>query len=241
MPKVLKVNDVSDDFHIKHKIFDLPFRLLLNSKSQIGMGKTTLILNLLLNPEMGYSKYFKGEHIWIVSNNKLDNKLKMLADYNEIPEDNIMSYDEDTLMALYDELEQDFLDDKENKKFNHRLIIFDDVGYSGSLKNKQAGVISKLISNGRHLGLSQIYTSQRFSMCSSIMKSNVTAACFGNTSMAELELISESFNYLKTKKDFVNLFREYTAEPRSFLCVNFTDPNGIYQDSEFKTINTKGL
>ena len=241
MPKVLRVNDVSDDFHIKHKIFDLPFRLLLNSKSQIGMGKTTLILNLLLNPDMGYSKYFKGDNIYIISNNKLDNKLKMLAEYKEIPEDNIMSYNEDTLMDLYDELEADFIQEKADKKFNHRLIIMDDVGYSGSLKNKQSGVISKLISNGRHLGLSQIYTTQRFTMASAILKSNVTAACFGNTSMAELDLIAESFNYLKSKKDFVNLFRKYTAEPRSFLCVNFTNPDGIYQDSEFKTINTKGL
>ena len=241
MVKVLKVNDVADEFHIKHKLFDLPFRLLLNSKSQIGMGKTTLILNLLLNPEMDYGKFFKGEHIWIISNNKLDNKLQMLAEYKEITEENIMSYDEGVLLELYDQLEQDFLEDKANKEFHHRLLIFDDVGYSGSLKNKQAGVISKLISNGRHLGLSQIYSSQRFTMCSSILKSNVTAACFGNTSMAELELIAESFNYLKSKKDFINLFRKYTAEPRSFLCINFTNDNGIYQDSEFKTIDTKSL
>ena len=238
MPKVLRVNDVSDDFHIKHKLFDLPFRLLLNSKSQIGMGKTTLILNLLLNPEMGYNKFYKGKHIWIISNNKLDNKLQMLAEYKEIPEENIMSYDESTLMNLYDELEEDFLQEKENKEFNHR---FDDVGYSGSLKNKQAGVISKLISNGRHLGLSQIYTSQRFTMCSSILKSNVTGACFGNTSMAELELIAESFNYLNSKKDFINLFRKYTADPRSFLCINFTNDEGIYQNSEFKTIDINNL
>ena len=241
MPKVLKVVDVADKFHVKHKIFDLPFRLLLNSKSQIGMGKTTLILNLLLNPEMGYSKYFKGDNIYIVSNNKLDNKLKMLAEYKEIPESNIMSYDEGTLMALYDQLEEDFLQDKAEGEFHHRLIIMDDVGYSGSLKNKQSGVISKLISNGRHLGLSQIYTTQRFTMCSSTMKSNVTAACFGNTSMAELEQIAESFNYLNSKKDFIKLFRKYTDEPRSFLCVNFSSSDGIYQDKEFKTIDTKSL
>ena len=190
---------------------------------------------------MDYGKYFKGDNIYIISNNKLDNKLKMLAEYKEIPEENIMSYDEEVLMELYDELEEEFLEDKANKEFHHRLLIFDDVGYSGSLKNKQAGVISKLISNGRHLGLSQLYSCQRFTMCSSILKSNVTAACFGNTSMAELELIAESFNYLKSKKDFINLFRTYTAEPRSFLCINFTNDDGIYQDSEFKTIDTKSL
>ena len=236
MVKVLKVSDVADEFHIKHKIFDLPFRLLLNSKSQIGMGKTTLILNLLLNPDMDYGKYFKGENIYIISNNKLDNKLKMLAEYKQIPGENIMSYDEGVLMNLYDDLEEEFLEEKKDKKFNHRLLIMDDVGYSGSLKNKQSGVISKLISNGRHLGLSQIYTTQRFTMCSSTMKSNVTGACFGNTSMAELEQIAESFNYLNSKKEFITLFRKYTSEPRSFLCVNFTNDDGIYQDSEFNTI-----
>jgi hypothetical protein len=241
MPKVLKVEDVSDKFHIKHPIFDLPFRILLNSTSQIGMGKTTLILTLLLNPEMGYSKYFKGDNIYIISNNKLDNKLKMLAEYKEIPQENIMPYDEDRLLDLYDDLEEEFLEDKEDGIFHHRLLIFDDVGYSGSLKNKQSGVISKLISNGRHLGLSQIYTSQRFTMCSSIMKSNVTGACFGNTSMAEVDLISESFNYLNNKKEFINLFRKYTAKPRSFLCVNFTNEAGLYQDSEFKTIDLNNI
>ena len=71
MPKILKIIDKTDKYHVKHKLFDLPFRLLINGKSQLS-GKTTLILNLLLNPEFGYDKLFKGENIFIVTNNALN-------------------------------------------------------------------------------------------------------------------------------------------------------------------------
>ena len=62
MPKILKVNDPSDSFHQTMPVFDIPFKLLINGKSQLS-GKTTIILNLLLQPEFGYDKKFKGDNI----------------------------------------------------------------------------------------------------------------------------------------------------------------------------------
>ena len=46
----------------------------------------------------------------------------MLAEYKEIPQENIMPYDEDRLLDLYDDLEEEFLEDKEDGIFHHRLI-----------------------------------------------------------------------------------------------------------------------
>ena len=235
MPKILKVKDESDNFHKPMPTFDIPFKILINGKSQLS-GKTTIVLNILLNPQFGYHDRFKGDNIYIVSDNKLDNKLKMLAEYKEIPEENIMSYDETILDDLYDELEDQFMVEKAENDIQNRLIIFDDVGYSGNLKNKNFGIISKLVANGRHLNLSQIYTSQRFTMVSTTVKSNLTGAILFSSPMNELELIAESFNYLKSKKAFIEMFREYTSQPRSFLVVNFTNKDGLYQDTEFKTI-----
>ena len=90
MPKILKVNDISDNFHKAMPIFDIPFKILINGKSQLS-GKTTIVLNILLNPEFGYHDKFDGDDIYIISDNKLDNKLKVLADYKEIPEENIIT------------------------------------------------------------------------------------------------------------------------------------------------------
>ena len=181
---ILKVRDKNDKYYTPvDKLFDVPFRVLINGKSQLS-GKTTVILNMLLNPAFGYDKMFEGSDIYIVSNNKLDNKLAMMADKLDIPEDNRFEYDEDYLEILYDDMEESFLDEtSEGGKPQNRLIIFDDCGYSGSLKNKQSGIISKMICNGRHLCLSQIYTSQRFSQVSTTLRTNLTGAILFNTSM----------------------------------------------------------
>ena len=236
MPKILKIKDKTDNYHVKHKLFDLPFRLLINGKSQLS-GKTTLILNLLLNPEFGYSHLFSGDNIYIVSNNALDQKLKMLAEYKEIPEQNIMGYNENDLLKLYEEIEEKVEKELNDNEVQQRLIIFDDCGYTSNLK-KAFNVMTKLISNGRHLLLSQIYSLQRFSMASTTIRSNITGAILFNTSMKELELIAEDYNYLDNKRDFIKLFRENTNDDdgRGFLVVNFTNPDGLYMNRDFKTI-----
>ena len=236
--KILKVRDKTDSYYTPvPNLFDLPFKLLINGKSQLS-GKTTIILNLLLNPEFGYDKLFEGENIYIISNNKLDNKLEMMSEKLDIPPENRMIFDEDAIEILYDSLEEEFMEETINGgKPANRLIIFDDVGFSGSLKNKQHGIISRLICNGRHLNLSQIYTSQRFSQVSTTLRTNLTAAILFNTSSKELDLISEDMNYLPTHKEFVQMFRKVTKEPRSFLVVNFSNPmESLYLDTDFKPI-----
>jgi hypothetical protein len=234
---IYKVKDHTDNNHQEMPLFDLPMKVLINGKSQLS-GKTTLILNMLMNPEFGYDKKFEGENIYIVSDNKLDNKIKILMEFKDIPPENHFPYDEQVLDMLYDNLEQEFMEEMEdNGKSTNKLIIFDDVGYSGNLKNKNFGIITKLAANGRHLNLSQIYTSQRFSMVSTNLRSNLTGAILFSTSMRELELISDDMNYLDKKKDFVSMFRRETDEPRSFLVVNFSNKDGLYMNSKFKTIN----
>jgi len=234
MPKILKVKDKADNFHMKHPIFDLPMRLLINGKSQLS-GKSTVLLSLLLNPEFGYDKIFKGENIYIVSPNEVDQKLKLLQEYKQIPDENIMNYDENQLEDLYDELEEKFLEEFDEDRVEQRLIIFEDCGASGNLKNKQSGIVSKLVSQGRHLCLSQIYISQRITQLNSQIRSGITGAILFNTSMKELGILDEDFNYLSSRRAFTNLFRKY-AVGRDFLVVNFTNKDGIYMDSEFKTI-----
>ena len=69
--EIFKVKDKEGDAVFKDKkiLWDLPFRLAIVGKSQISLGKTTIILNLLLR-EKFYGKDFKGDNIFIISNNK---------------------------------------------------------------------------------------------------------------------------------------------------------------------------
>lgn len=234
---IYKVKDKSDNNHEEMPLFDLPMRLLINGKSQLS-GKTTMILNLLMNPEFGYDKKFEGENIYIISDNKLDNKIKILMEYKDVPPENHFPYDEQVLEMLYENLEEEAVEQMEDDgKIKPKLIIMDDVGYSGNLKSKNFGMITKLVANGRHLNLSQIYTSQRFSMVSTSLRSNLTGAILFNTSMKELELIAEDFNYKKTKKSFMEMFRRETEKPRSFLVINFSNKSGLYMNSKFQTIS----
>ena len=109
----------------------------------------------------------------------------------EIPPENRMIYNESALEILYESLEEEFMTETiDGGKPSNRLIIFDDCGYSGSLKNKQHGIISRLICNGRHMNLSQIYTSQRFSQCSTVLRTNLTGAILFDCRRYELSTYS---------------------------------------------------
>jgi len=117
------------------------------------------------------------------------------------------------------------------------LIIFDDCGYSGSLKNKINGIVSRMICNGRHLNLNQIYTSQKYSQCSTTLRTNITGAILFGTTSKEVDLITEDMSYMENKRDFINIFRKTTKEPRSFFVVNFSNgTDGLYMDSDFVPI-----
>ena len=236
--KILKVKDHTDSYYQSiDDLFDMPFRILINGKSQYS-GKTTAILNLMCNPEFPYTDKFQGENIYICSNNKLDNKLKIMMDRMEIPESNSFMYDEDYLEMLYESLEKEFHEEVNmGSKPSPKLIVFDDCGYSGSFKSKINGIVSRMICNGRHLNLSQIYTSQKYSQCSTTLRTNITGAILFGTTSKEVDLITEDMSYLENKRDFVKLYRETTREPRSFLVVNFSNgTDGLYMDSEFKPL-----
>lgn len=227
---ILKVIDNTDKNHVKHKIFDLPFKIAIVGKSQISLGKTSIILNLLLR-DVFYKKLFKGENIWVVTNNKLDNKLKILQIQKDIPDENFMTYDEDSLEELYDMIESEF---QEEKPKQQRMILFDDVAYSGDLKSKESGIISKIVMNGRHAGLSSIFTSQKYSLLGTNIRSQLTGAFLGNASTKEIELIEGDLNFCDCKKDFMKLYRANT-KGRDFLVINFTNDT-IYMDKNFNNI-----
>jgi len=234
---ICKIKDITDSYYTKHDLWNLPLRLLLVGKSQLS-GKSTFILNLFRDSFFG--KFFKGENIYYISDNNVDNKLRLLQDFKQIPDENIMPYDEDILTELYDTLEENFMEAvDENEKPPNVMIVFDDVGYSNSLRNKQAGIVSKLISNGRHINCSQIYSIQNYAMASTTLRNQITGAILFSMSNRSLEMVEQDLNYTDSKKTFMKMFNDVArSKPHSFLGVSFTRGAGeMYMDSDFKTVD----
>jgi len=232
--EILKVRDPSDKNHIKIPILaDLPFKLAIVGRSQVSLGKTSIILNLFLRKKF-YRDYFDGENIYIISNNSVDKKLEIMMEELEIPDSNFMEFDENKLEALYDLLEEQHM---EEKKKLQKLLIFDDVAYSNGLKGSQTGVISKLVMNGRHILVNSIFTTQKYSLLGTNIRSQLTGIFIGSTSTKELELLETDMNYLEDKKKFIKIMRENT-KGRNFVFINHTndDENGMYLNSNFEKI-----
>jgi hypothetical protein len=241
MPKhleIYKVIDKADNYYTKKDlIFDLPLRIGIIGASQRS-GKSSIIVNLVCRDEF-YNKDFKGENIYIISPSiENDLKLKKMIEVKDIPDHNLFTeYDEGVLEELYNMLAEDYKNSVESgEKPTNKLIIFDDTSHQGVLKNKQHGIISKLFCNGRHILVSTILTSQKYSDILTTCRENLNGAILFSCSNKQLDLIEQDHNFLKNKKDFNNMFRDATKEKHSFFVVNYTNGEDLYQDSNFNFI-----
>jgi len=241
MPKhleIYKVIDKADSYYTKKDlIFDLPLRIGIIGASQRS-GKSSVIVNLVCRDEF-YNKDFKGENIYIISPSiENDLKLKKMIEVKDIPDHNLFTeYDERLLEELYNMLAEDYKNSVDSgEKPTNKLIIFDDMSYSGALKNKTHGIISKLFCNGRHILVSTLLTSQKYSDLLTTCRENLNGAILFSCSNKQLDLIEQDHNFLKNKKDFNNMFRDATKEKHSFFVVNYTNGEDLYQDSNFNFI-----
>lgn len=218
-------------------IFDIPFKLLIVGKSELS-GKGTICGNLLLRDKY-YKNHFDPENIYIVSQSaNIDNKWKITIEQLDIPPSNIMtSFNEEKVEVIYQHI-KDIYDEAllNDSKPPYSLIIFDDVTYDGSLKGKNHGVINKLFMNGRHLLISTIVCSQKYTDIPFGARENTTGLILFECSDKQLDTISEEHSTLQ-KKEFKKMFRKTTGEPHSFMVINYTNPkNKRYLNMDFEPI-----
>ena len=229
---ILKVKDKTDSYYTKHPLFDLSFRLMIVGKSFLS-GKSTLILNLLLRDKF-YKNHFDGDNIYIISNNAMDNKMRILKQEKDVPADNFMEFNEGALEMLYDKIEEDALEAvSDNKIPVNSLIVFDDCAFDKS--TKFSTTLCRLMSQGRHINCSVLITAQKLTQLNTTIRSNCSGAILFSNSARELDAISDDFNYLDNKRDFIKMFRKATEKRNSFLVVNFSNDD-LYLDSQFKRI-----
>jgi len=236
--KIQRLKDKSDSNVIDKGLIDnIPFRCLLCGAS--GLGKTNFLANMILKNEW-YGSNFFGDDVFVFSPLKNDNKMNTIISQKEIPESNIFTeFDEDILKEIYDLSVREF-EERTNakKRIYNKLIILDDLSYSGVLRAKQMGQINRVFCNGRKHNISIIITSQKYTQISPVQRSNFTSAVLYNTANSQVEAIEQDVNFLKTRKSFKTLFRNEILEKRDFLYVCFSnEKKNIYLNKDFKVID----
>jgi len=236
--KVLKVRDPSDSFTIKHRLMDLPFRMLICAKS--GHGKSNLLTNILCNEEFGYTKIFKGSdiHIWSPTIRE-DQKMQIIINFYDIEDTNLHTeYDEKEISDVYDQFIEQFEESiQESKAPTQKLIILDDLSSSGAFSKNRYNIISKLFCNSRKFQVNIVLLSQMYTHVTPTIRSNASALFIFNTNLQALEAVESDNNYLENKKSFFKMFRANVKTKFDFLFINYSNEyKDLYLNSDFQPI-----
>ena len=233
--KVFKMKDKHEKHYIdKGFLPNLPMKLLAVGRSHIS-GKTNLCGSLILLDSF-FNKNFSGNDIYIISKSiKSDDKINTIIEVKNIPEENLFDCaDPDIIEALYEKIEEEFLNTKGKKK--HYLFYFDDCSCSGALKGKR-NIVQTLFQMGRHINISVIACSQVYNDIDINMRRNASAIISFNISDKDLDILCDENNYLENRKDFKKLFRNTVNAKHKFLCINYSNnQEDMYLDSNFMPV-----
>jgi hypothetical protein len=168
-----------------------------------------------------------------------DNKLELLIDFKQIPDDNVITtFDNDLLNDLYDKITEEFSESVEmGRKPANVVWIVDDMSWSGALKQGYFNIINKVFCNGRKHNISILLSSQYYTHILSSCRSNASGLILGNASEKQLKLISEENNFLENEKMFRKLFRSVFKNKFDYFIINYSnDFNQMYMDKDFNVL-----
>ena len=240
--QILKLKDKTDKFVIKkNKTFDIPFRLLIVGKT--GASKSNILANILLqdNKEF-YRKDFEGDRIFIFTGSPSDNKLKIIRKELDIPDENVFKgYDEEAVEVIYDMMVEEYneaIEEKEKPK--PFLFIFDDLGFTGSMKGQEKeSQLNMLFLNSRKYLGNVVVLLQKYSDAGTSIRENASGLVLFKSSNKQIDLIEGDHNYIRgkeNKKIFRDMMIRETEKPFSFLVINFSKPE-LYFDKNFEPID----
>lgn len=245
--KILRMKDGAAKHRIdKGPMPPLPFRMVLVGKSLLA-GKTNALGNLLLRPydatdidgQYGYMNDFHGYNIFVICSSKSIDKLwGLIIGGKMIPPQNIYTdFDEQVVESIYKRIEGLYQEaEDEGKPHDQFLIILDDMGWSGVLREKAYGVLNRIATAGRHILFSMIITAQKYTSVHTTIRENMTCGLFWSCSNKQLDLIYEDHGMI-SKKKFTKIFRDATRVKHTFMVINYNVPfEDMYQDTEFNPI-----
>ena len=128
----------------------------------------------------------------------------------------------------------------DKEKPDNVLIVIDDFSSSGAMSSKRFNKVGKIFCNGRKFLISIVVLQQSYLHTNKTIRENSTGLILFNTSQKALETIEADNNYLKSKKQFLQMFRENVKEARDFLVINYSNPfKELYLNTSFEPIETE--
>lgn len=228
--KIYKIKDSTDKFMVNHRIFNMPFRLIICGASQRS-GKTTTLCNMLIQEEM-YKNNFEGDNIFIISKTVHQEKIKLVTEFLDIPDHNLFDeYSTQLLKGIYDELKNSYNEEKEIGDVKHKLIILDDISYTGALSSANSqknSIINEVFCNSRHYAVSVIVLCQKLSQLSPTIRQNASGIILYDTTNDELDQFARDNDHTSDRKAFKKAYRDATKDDYSFFTVNYTKKHRYY-------------
>ena len=172
---------------------------------QTGVGKTNLLLNLLL-------QYMNYDHCKIYTITPEQDKYQLLHEYSELFDENMDSIFE--ISPPEDVTPVEELDDESNK-----VIIFDDI----KLDNKNMNNIKEYFSLSRNKNCNCIYLTQSYYDVPKYIRRNTKCfILFGGLDNKDIRHISDDLSKNIGRQEFGRIYREAISEPYSFMTVDKT-------------------
>ena len=206
---------------------DLPTSFILTAPT--ASGKTMIILNLVL-------RYYKDmfARIWVFSPSiKLDPQYQPLRKYLEKMSDQdkaplyFEDYDEQALSKILTEQRLIVEECRKRKQASPNVcLILDDLADRGDILQKRQGAASggsalvTLATRGRHFGVTWIVSSQVLNLVGTVIRKNCRCVCIWRLrNHKEVETLCEELSGVYDKNTLMEMYREATAEPYSFMFV----------------------
>ena len=205
----------------------LPIRSIILGPS--GSGKTILLQNMIMNL---YDRCFERVYIFSPSIN-VDNSWSPVKEYIEdkmkaveTDDDKFYfdNYDKEALEQIITTQNKIVLEQKSKKKTKlfQILIIIDDMADNAEM-SRQSKLLHSLYTRGRHACISTITATQKFTAISPIIRVNaVELYVYRLRSGQDLETLINEVSALIDKKTLLNIYKQCTSEPFSFLYIKLS-------------------
>ena len=221
--KMTNFDEYTNENKIEHNlkwpyIPDHPYRILIIGGS--GSGKTNALLNLINNqPDI--------DKIYLYVKDPYEAKYQYLINKRE--KVGLDHFDDPKAFIEYSNDMQDTYKDIEdyNPKNNRKVLtVFDDM-IADTINNKKLdSIVNELFIKGRKINISIVFITQSYFKVLRVVRLNTTHFFILKIpNKREVQQIASHQSSDIDFKDFMKIFRKYTAEPYSFLVNDTTLPS----------------
>ena len=212
---MINFDDYTNEIKIEYNpkwphIPDHPYRILIIGSS--GSGKTNALLNLI-----EYQREI--DKIYLYAKDPYEAKYQYLINIRE--KVGLKRFNDPKAFIEYSNDMQDVyknIDEYNPDKENKILIVFDDM-IADMINNKKLNsIVTKLFIRGRKLNISLVFITQSYFKFLKDVRLNTTHFFIMKIpNKGELQQIAKNHSSDISTKDFINIYRECTAKPCSFL------------------------